>query len=405
MAAITTLRSDPPPGASTQANPWRATVRRFAEVCRRAAHGDLEARVVGLPEDADLLELAHALNHLLDTSDAFVREATASLEHVAEDKFYRRIVEGGMLGAYRHAARVMTSATERMGRRSAELVALKARNLELARVFEQRVKHVAESVAAASTELRASVGALSDTAKVTSGAAESSARAADDASRSVQTVAAAAEELSASIRGIQQQVTAAADLAQRAVERAGDGRRITGELAESTRSISEVTKMIRDVANQTKLLALNATIEAAHAGEAGKGFSVVAAEVKSLALETARATESIEEKIEQIRRGTEENVRAMETVVTSIRDVDALASSIASSVREQSAATHEIAKSVELAAVGTATVSADVERICEAARQTGHASHELAGAAADLSRQSVSLDAAVDEFLARFREG
>lgn len=394
-------RSEPP---AAHSGAWRQVVRNLAEVCQRAARGDLEARVVGLPDDPDLLELAHAINHLLDVSDAFVREATASLEHVAADKFYRRIVEGGMLGAYRHASRVMTQATERMGKRSAELAALKARNMELANVFENKVKHVAESVAAASTELHASVGALDATATIASTSATSSAGAADDASRSVQSVASAAEELSASIRGIQQQATAATDKTQEAVDLAGAGRRITLELASSAREIGDVTKMIRDVAHQTKLLALNATIEAAHAGEAGKGFGVVASEVKSLALETARATESIEQKVDEIRRATEANVKAMERVVDTIRDIDGLASAISMSVREQSVATDEIAKSVELAAVATGTVSSDVERICDAAGQTGHAARELSAAAADLSRQSESLESAVDEFLARFRE-
>ncbi|MBK6693967.1 MAG: methyl-accepting chemotaxis protein [Myxococcales bacterium] len=402
MSNVISLPSQPPPPTSAA---LRAVVRDISAVCRRAAAGDLEARVIGLPEDQDLLELSHAVNGLLDVSDAFVREATASLEHVAEDKFYRRIIEGGMRGAYRHAAKVMTEATERMGRRSEELAALKARNLMLAKSFEDKVKHVAESVAAAATEMRASVGTLTETASVGERAARSSATAAAEASTNVQTVASAAEELSASFRGVAQQVVSATEKTTAAVGRAAEACRSISFLAEAARGIGEVTKLIQDVANQTKLLALNATIEAAHAGEAGKGFGVVASEVKSLALETARATETIEAKIAEIRRGTDDSVRTMETMTGAIRDIDTLVATIATSVSEQSAATKEIAQSVEFAARGTSTVTRDVDHICQAAAQTGEAAHELESAALDLSRQSESLQNSVDEFLRSFREG
>ena len=131
----------------------------------------------------------------------------------------------------------------------------------------------------------------------------------------------------------------------------------------------------------------------------------MASEVKSLALETARATETIEAKIAEIRRGTDDSVRTMETMTGAIRDIDTLVATIATSVSEQSAATKEIAQSVEFAARGTSTVTRDVDHICQAAAQTGEAAHELESAALDLSRQSESLQNSVDEFLRSFREG
>jgi methyl-accepting chemotaxis protein len=90
-------------------------------------------------------------------------------------------------------------------------------------------------------------------------------------------------------------------------------REIAG-LSDSAQKIGEVVKLIRAIAEQTNLLALNATIEAARAGEAGRGFAVVASEVKSLAVQTAKATEEIANHILAVQTSTTGAVEAIRRI-------------------------------------------------------------------------------------------
>ena len=131
------------------------------------------------------------------------------------------------------------------------------------------------------------------TAEQTSRQSAAVAAASEEASTNVQTVASAAEQLSSSIVEIGRQVEQSANMARRAVEEADSTNASVQSLAEAALRIGEVVKLINAIASQTNLLALNATIEAARAGEAGKGFAVVASEVKTLAKQTAKATEEI----------------------------------------------------------------------------------------------------------------
>ena len=166
---------------------------KAVEVCREAASGNLEPRILGVAEaEGDMAELCRMVNHLLDMTDAFVREASASLEHVANDKFHRRVVLRGMRGSFRRAAEVINHASDQMGQRSRELEAVKARQLEMADQFEQRVMTVAESVAAASTELQASASTLSANASEALRDSEASVNAAENTTLNVKAVADAA---------------------------------------------------------------------------------------------------------------------------------------------------------------------------------------------------------------------
>ena len=118
-------------------------------------------------------------------------------------------------------------------------------------------------------------------------------------------------------------------------------------LAEGAQRIGQVVDMISNIAGQTNLLALNATIEAARAGEAGKGFAVVASEVKSLATQTARATDEIGAQIRQIQSATTEAVEAIKAISATIEEVSTIATTIASAVEEQGAATLEISRNIQ----------------------------------------------------------
>ncbi len=164
---------------------------------------------------------------------------------------------------------------------------------ELADGFEAEVLGIVRSVSHAAAELEQNAGLMNNGADETNRQATVVAAAAEQATTNVQTVAGAAEELSASIHEIGQQVTGAAKIAAEAVAQAGATSEAVHGLSSAAQRIGEVIGLIQAIAGQTNLLALNATIEAARAGEAGRGFAVVASEVKSLAAQTAKATEEI----------------------------------------------------------------------------------------------------------------
>jgi methyl-accepting chemotaxis protein len=273
----------------------------------------------------------------------------------------------------------------------------------LANEFEASVKGIVQIVASASTELQATAQSMSSTAEQTSRRATAVAAASEQASTNVQTVAAASEELSSSITEISRQVAESAKIAGQAVTDASHTNDQVQTLAEAAQKIGEVVKLINDIAGQTNLLALNATIEAARAGEAGKGFAVVASEVKSLATQTAKATEDIAAQVKAIQSATSDSVSAIGGITSTISRLSEIATTIASAVEEQGAATQEIARNVQEASAGTAEVSSNIAGVTEAAGETGAAAGQVLSASSELSKQSDSLRGQIDAFIAKVR--
>ncbi len=273
----------------------------------------------------------------------------------------------------------------------------------LANSFEKSVGRVVGSLASGATELQATAQGMTGMADRARTQATTVAAAADEASSSVQTVAAAAEELSSSIGEIGRQVAQSTRVGAKAVADAQRTDVIVHALAEGAEKIGKVVELITNIANQTNLLALNATIEAARAGDAGKGFAVVASEVKSLANQTAKATEEIGSQINQIQAATREAVGAIRDIAATIDELSMIATNIASAVEEQGAATAEIARNVHQTARAAQNVTANIGGVSRAADETGNAATQVLGAAGDLSKQAEQLKSDVNTFVAEVR--
>ncbi len=274
---------------------------------------------------------------------------------------------------------------------------------QLADSFENSVGTVIASVSTMANRMRDTAVSMTDQASAVSGQASDVSHAAEAASSNVATVATATEELSASVREIGQQVHRSSDIARDAVTQAQQAKDRVSGLAETSNRIGEVVTLISDIASQTNLLALNATIEAARAGDMGKGFAVVANEVKSLANQTARATDEIAAQIAGIQGETTESVTAMTAIADTIGRISEISGAIASAVEEQGAATREIAQSVQQAAEGTQRVSKTITAVNAAAANSRSSAEGMRDASSSLAAEAEDLRTQVAAFLQSIR--
>ena len=271
------------------------------------------------------------------------------------------------------------------------------------RAFDSSVGGALDQFAASASALSATAEQMTGTAGDTSRQASTVASASQQASDNVETIAAAAEELSASVQEIARQTSHAAGIIASAVQETARTDQTVRGLAGAALKIGDVVKLINDIASQTNLLALNATIEAARAGEAGKGFAVVASEVKSLANQTARATEDIAGQVDTIRGVAQDAIAAIERIGGTIREVHEVATAIAAVAEQQQASTREISRNTAEAARGTRDVSGTIDRVSGGADHTQTAAGQVLAAAASLSREAEALRGSVGAFVGRLR--
>jgi methyl-accepting chemotaxis protein len=269
--------------------------------------------------------------------------------------------------------------------------------------FESMVRQSLQQLGDASSQMRTTSSGLSAVSRQTNERVQVAEKASGEAAMSVESVASASEELSASINDISQQAAHAAGIASRAVGQARETDGTVQGLAKSAARIGEVVGLINTIAAQTNLLALNATIEAARAGEAGRGFAVVASEVKSLASQTAKATDEISEQIADIQKVAGEAIDAIKGIGSIIGEVNEVATAIAAAVQQQGAATQEITRSTQHAAQGTKNVSDNIVGVKTDADKSAAAAENVKQASETLETQSQQLGSQVTQFLGKIR--
>lgn len=274
----------------------------------------------------------------------------------------------------------------------------------LTQEFDNASTAMLKTITESSSTLDQTASGMAEISRQTTMQVSSVADSSEEASENVQSVAGAAEELSASIQEIGRKVDEAASISQQAAEKAGRTDTIVRGLEDSSRRIGEVVDLINSIAAQTNLLALNATIEAARAGEAGKGFAVVANEVKTLANQTATATEEIRTQIASIQAETHEAAGAISEIVAIITQVSDTAASIAGAVQQQNTATQEISRSIQQAADGTQAVTETIHQVTASASKTRRASDQVHQASVQLGQEAENLRGLVTRFLQGVRE-
>jgi methyl-accepting chemotaxis protein len=375
----------------------RGVLADMRTVCGEIAHGNFEARILHIREGGDVAALQHALNDVIDRCDAFVREASAAMNAVCHNEYFRRILPEGLDGLLLTASKVINGATGEMRQRVAQL----DRQTE---EFEGAASGIVETLSGASAQMGDSAGVLGRGAARTRDQATTVAAATEQATASMETIAATASELTASAGEVRRDVERSAQIASTAVARAAEANHKVLSLNTAAERIGEVVALINAIASQTNLLALNATIEAARAGESGRGFAIVAAEVKSLSGQTSRATGEISTHIAGVQSATRDAVEAIAAIGKIIDELGQITAHVSAAVNAQTTATNEIAANVEQAFAGIREISGNIHGVSDHANETESFAGTTRTASDRLAEEARGLAGAVRAFLLALRQ-
>ncbi|HIJ61266.1 MAG TPA: hypothetical protein HPQ04_01100 [Rhodospirillaceae bacterium] len=373
----------------------RAALGLIAKVLEGGGMGNLEQRLVDIGHGRDpLSRLARAANAVLDAADSFARESNASLKEVTAGRFHRRILVVGMHRAYKHSATTINQMTKNLGIRIRENNALATtfRDTVNARITEgaditRATRGDAEEMQTATNRAVAQATEVLDATHATLG--------------EVHSVARSTEDLTLALDKIRDRVTGAATFAEEAEREVDAAQAVITALVEAAKHIEDVIAIITKISSQTNMLALNATIEAASAGEAGKGFAVVAHEVKSLAAQTASATEEIRGQILSIQTSVASAADAMSAIGNTVREISQINHEVDSTVAEQGGSVRAIAGSSAQVRQSVEQAAAAIEQVTLSSKQSAEVAGRLFSRATAGAENAVKLTEEVGEFMAR----
>lgn len=371
-------------------------VKSLEKSLQRVADGDYETPVSGIEFKDEIGTMAKVAEQLKVSA----KERVELEKKAREDVIRKSELE-------RQQAEKEARAREEQARKQTELT----------RVRDERARHLEEVIARFEASIASAVGNLGDASGNMKETAEVMVDVADTTGRKSQSVReesvnmqeniaavlAAIEQFTASISEVNSQVQNAGSISEQAVVASDEGGQAISQLSDSSKQIEDVVKLIHEIAEQTNLLALNATIEAARAGDAGRGFAVVASEVKSLATQTAKATDEITLQIQNMQSATAKAVGTIGSIGDTIESLNDVMVSITAAVEEQQATTGEINRSVHYTSDGTNQVASEIKEVSEGAGKTGEESSKVMAAAEVLDGLSGEIRHEVETFLSEVR--